>query len=112
MAKKLTKREEADAAWHRVNQIEIPVGADVQQRLVDYHETAPDTCPKCSKAMTPRSGWTTQFGDFLQCGGCGHTISVPREEFERVGRAIHDYHAKLAALPEKRDTGPRVRGAG
>lgn len=110
-SKKTSKREQADAAWHRTQQMELPPEAPQERRLERYEE-APTVCPGCTKGMSPRSGWTPVFGDILQCGGCGNSIQVPRAEWERVGAAIHEYHARLAALPEKRDTGPRVRGAG
>lgn len=111
---KLTKKQLADEAYLRNQQLEIPNTEPVpQERFIPYFDAVPTNCPECTKMMTVRSGWTLMFGDILQCGGCGHSIQVPRAEYERLGKAIHDAHPHGDGyVPPPKLKGPRQRGAG
>jgi hypothetical protein len=107
---KKSKRQAADEAWLKNQQLAL-VEEPKQERRVPKWDLVPVTCPSCCKPMTFASGWAIVFGDLLQCGNCAHTIEVPRAEFERFGRELHTHFARMNHV-EKRDTGPRVRGAG
>ena len=113
MAAKKTKKQLADEAWLRNQQLEMSEVQVEQQRTVPFYETVPTTCPACGKSMTVRSGWALIFGDLLQCGGCAHTVEVPRPEFEKLAQAIHDAHPHRDGYkPPPKNVGPKVRGAG
>ena len=107
---KPTKRELADAAWLKNQQMEMP-REEAQVRKVPWFPEVPETCPSCERRQTYQSGWNTQFGDLLVCGKCGHTIEVPREEHERFLKGLHDHFESLKK-PIAKDHGPKVRGAG
>lgn len=107
-----TKRELADEAWLRNQQLEMSDVNTVQEPTVAHCDTVPTVCPACGKTMTIRSGWALIFGDFLQCGGCAHKISVPRAEFEKLARAIHEKHPYADGYKPPPARGPRTRGAG
>lgn len=112
MPKKLTKREAADAAWHKSQQPELLAEAP-QERVVAWFETVPEGCPKCQRRMTFAHGWTLQFGDLLQCGGCGFTCQVPREAHVTYATALHEHFQKVSFdKPKAATTGPKQRGAG
>lgn len=108
---KPTKRELADAAWLKNQQIELPREAP-QERMVPRFETVPESCPSCGRRQTYQSGWNAQFGDLLECGACGYRCEVPREEHERFLKGVHDHFAALNASRKENLKGPRVRGAG
>lgn len=112
--KRHTKAEQAraDAAWLANQQTELPVEIPPAAPTVRHEPTVPFECPTCLKAMTVASGWTLVFGDLLQCGNCGVLIQVPRAEYEKHAKLIHDHFARLNAPIEKSKRGPRVRGAG
>lgn len=110
-----TKKQLEDEAWLRNQQLQAPLDLpeQPQDRSLPYHATVPGNCPKCSKLMTVFSGWTLMFGDILQCGGCGASIEVPRSEYERLAKKIHDAHPHGDGYkPPPKGKGPKVRGAG
>ncbi|HTJ62137.1 MAG TPA: hypothetical protein VL333_13180 [Candidatus Saccharimonadales bacterium] len=109
--KKLSKRELADAAWLKNQQLEMPREAP-QERTVLRCGTVPESCPSCGRRQTYQSGWNAQFGDLLECGNCAYVIEVPREEHERFLKGVHDHFAALSASKKENAKGPRVRGAG
>lgn len=110
MASKKTRRQLADEAYLRNEQLVLDVAHEPQQHVVQHFDRLPAECPGCQRVQKHERGWVLVFGDLLQCGGCSTTISVPREEYERYGRALHEYYARKNAQ-KKADHGPRIRGA-
>lgn len=114
MGRRLTKaqQEAADAAYLRQLQEEMPLDVQPATPAYPFHERVPTECPGCHKAMTCASGWALVFGDVLQCGACGHAIEVPRAEYERFGKLLHEHFAKQSWDRPAPTRGPRTRGAG
>lgn len=118
-------REAADEAYLRSQQIDLLAGSIPSLSSVPEPtmiSTVPDTCPSCARRMSLESGWTTLSVTtagvgVLQCGSCGHSISVPTEVYA-------GYTAQLKALADQRAAaiqarhakpdrgGRRTRGAG
>lgn len=120
-------RAAADAAYLRSQQIDlltesIPSVSNAPEPMMI--STIPIICPSCAKTMQLESGWTalaatTAGVGIIQCGGCGHSISVPLDVFETYRgqlKALADARAASIAARQqkpKRDTaGRRTRGAG
>lgn len=82
----------------------------------------PKTCPACSRSMSLETGWTalsatTAGHGVLQCGSCGHSISVPSSTYESYAaqlKALADARAAsmAARLAKPKREGKRTRGAG
>lgn len=120
-------REAADAAYLRSQQIDLLT--DAIPSVSNAPEppmisTIPDACSSCQKTMGLESGWTalsatTAGVGVLQCGRCGHSISVPLDVYAAFTgqlKALADARAASIAARQqkpKRDTvGRRTRGAG
>lgn len=124
MPPRKSKRQLADDAWQRCQQVDL----EQQIALMDPRPrtvreaveiaTIPQACPSCHVLMTLAHGWSTVRAPEREgyarilCYHCGAPFIAPAAEVAGLVRSIQTFHADLAAkaepLPKKRK---RVRGA-
>lgn len=120
-----TKRQLADEAWLRAQQIDLAgqlESTGEKEEIGNPVDGIPEECPNCKRAMTVKSGWTIlseagtpwQHGH-LCCGFCGHEVLVTIAARDALRQAMHiEFKRRAAALAPlpKNTRGPRSRGAG
>lgn len=116
---KRSRREIADAAYLRAQQIDIEgeieaISTPAVNPAIEAAEV-PKTCPGCARAQTLAWGWTIGKDDVLQCGGCACRVVVPAKALAH----LREQMAQLLAArttnlqpAKKKSRGPRTRGAG
>lgn len=117
-------RAAADEAYLRSQQTDLLTGAIPSVSNAPEPpmiSEIPGACPSCARTMKLESGWTalaatTAGVGILQCGSCGHSVSVPVNVYETYrGQLRQLADARAAAIaarqPQKRHGG-RTRGAG
>jgi hypothetical protein len=116
---KSRKQQLADEAYLRnqqaFEQTTLPIDGPARTEDLPRLDKIPTTCPGCGQERKVRvGGWTLVVGDIVQCGACGYRAEVPRESWERYGKALHDAYAigAVTGPPRRGSTGPRTRGAG
>lgn len=124
MAKaKKTQRQIRDDAYLASQQIDLVTQAipSINTFTPPRVGGVPDKCPACLAQMKLASGWTalsatTAGHGVLQCGFCGHSISVTTQAFEEFRAATKALADERAARIQERKAKPRTerrtRGAG
>lgn len=120
-----SNKDERDAAYLASQQMNLLDGAMPSISNAPeppMNSSIPDRCPSCARPMSLESGWTalaatTAGVGVLQCGGCGHSISVPLDVFtgyKNQLKALADARAQAIEdrKPKPRSPGRRTRGAG
>jgi predicted RNA-binding Zn-ribbon protein involved in translation (DUF1610 family) len=97
-----SRKQLADEAYLRnaakIEQEELGLVELSQVNEIPKSPIVPKTCPGCGLAKGVRvAGWTLMHGDIVQCGNCGYRLEVPRDEFVKYGKALHEAYASPAA---------------
>lgn len=119
MAKGRTRRQIADEAYLRAQQIDIEgeierVETPTVNAAIESAEV-PKVCPGCSRAQTLAWGWTIGKDGVLQCGGCACRVTVPAKALAELRKQMAQLLAARTANlepPKKKSRGPKTRGAG